>query len=124
MKVHCMLGRIAAVEADPKAELKGVQNAKKWTIDIEYDGTEPAQVAIRLLDWRTGKKIQPFALLDPSYVALSRAAASALVYFPDVGDDKLFVAIEPDAVAAEQSGPVGPVLIRVTVNAIHSAGGP
>jgi len=114
MKITCTLGRIAPVTLDPQATLKGDQNSKRWILDIEYDGRESAMVPVKLLDYRTGKPITPMGLLNASYAPLNRAAARALVYFHNIEDDKLFVAVEPHPDETEA------VHVVVTVDAIHT----
>jgi hypothetical protein len=104
MHLHCHLGRIAPVEQDPFANLKGAQNARKWVIDLNLPG-EPAQISLKLVDWRTGiqmvdkgkgapvlrGKLMPYA------IALNRPAARATVFFPVAEDGNLTVVVEPEA---------------------------
>lgn len=127
MKITCKLGRIAPVEIEPKATLKGERNSKRWILDIEYEGVESVTVPVKLLDYGTGKALPPKGLLNPTYVALNRSAARAAVFFPIVEDDKLFVVIEPARLldVLESPPPASmpgrePIHIRVTVDAVHT----
>ena len=119
MHLHCHLGRIAPVEQDPAANLKGAQNARKWVIDLTLDA-EPAQISIKLVDWRTGIQMvdkgkgKPVlrGKLMPYAIALNRSAACATVFFPVAEDGNLTVVIEPKAPKEE-----GEIRFRLVVDA-------
>jgi hypothetical protein len=120
MHIHCHLGRIAPVELAPSAILQGTQNARKWVIDLTCSGAERTQIAIKLVDWRSGVQTIDRAtgrpalrgVLLPQAVAMNQAAARAQVFFPAAADGNLVVVVEPVYVLGE-----GEAQLRLVVDA-------
>lgn len=102
MHLHCHLGRIAPVDEDPSAQLKGAQNARKWVIDLTLPAKQ-TKLSFQLVDWRTGLQVKDArerlvlrGKLMPHVIALDRMAARSTVYFPAAEDGRLTIVIEPE----------------------------
>ncbi|MFQ5339956.1 MAG: hypothetical protein ACE5F6_00260 [Anaerolineae bacterium] len=102
MHLHCHLGRIAPIEEDPSANLKGAQNARKWVFDLTLPLNEISSFSIQLVAWRTGREAKDGhgrpvlrGKLMPHAIPLNRAAARSTIYFPAAEDGKLMVVVEP-----------------------------
>jgi hypothetical protein len=124
MHLHCHLGRIAPVEEDPSANLKGAQNARKWVIDLTLPGKKTT-LSFQLVDWRTGVQVKDgrgrsvlSGKLMPHCIPLDRMAARSTVFFPAAEDGNLTMRIEPEPYpGAAVPDPLPEMRFRLVVDA-------
>lgn len=124
MHLHCHLGRIAPVEADPSANLKGAQNARKWVIDLTLP-VKSMELSFQLVDWRTGVQVKDgkgrpvlSGKLMPHVIPLDLAAAKTLVFFPVAEDGNLKMVIKPEPYpGAHVPDPLPEMRLRLVVDA-------